>query len=554
MICCSLCDRSHQGRVPFLCAVDARNRLYPLRVQNARALIENEELERTVGEEESERGSKKKPYLDRLKSEMAAANARTAEIMAQCERLKRQTEQTRKEVEKKKDVLARKESDLSAMSTGVAARRNRQLEETQESIRRLRFKWAACADTMASTRSFLCEEAARLFGLRQIRKGSSKRYELGGVEIIDLHALNSLSPEVINTSLANIAHLVMLTSHYLAIRLPSQITVPHHDYPRPTILWPQASYQLEEPPFPAAMLSGHHQQSGLDGPPIDVEKTRSFPHRPRPLWIEKPLPALVKEDPQTAGMFIEAVCLLAHNIAWACCTQGLPFGFENSRGDTYDELCNMGYNLYRLLIGDNLHRRSVDPNMFPKSPSPSGQGNETPSDVEATGGSNQRLVIGRWSHGTIHNSLESLEGKEWLDRCRLPSPHRMSDRLKKRLVNEAPMLEWEKIEGDELDDAFQHDDGRLGVLVKRRRPRVEEIGPGRDGRVNGDKFGMESVSTVVDAGALSGAMARERGIGNSSGNTGDAGSSDAAVAAAAGTSTSSAGTRGTSGWTKLKNR
>lgn len=176
--------------MPFLCAVDARNRLYPLRVQNARALIENEELEHTVGEEESA-SKKTKPYLDRLKSEMAAANARTAEIMAQCERLKRQTEQTRKEVEKKKDVLARKESDLSAMSTGVAVRRNRQLEETQESIRRTRFKWAACADTMASTRSFLCEEAARLFGLRQIRKGSSKRYELGGVEIIDLHALNS---------------------------------------------------------------------------------------------------------------------------------------------------------------------------------------------------------------------------------------------------------------------------------------------------------------------------------------------------------------------------
>lgn len=175
--------------MPFLCAVDARNRLYPLRVQNARALIENEELERTVGEQEA--GGSKKTYLDRLKSDMAAANARTAEIMAQCERLKRQTEQTRKEVEKKKDVLARKESDLSAMSTGVAARRNRQLEETQESIRRIRFKWAACADTMASTRSFLCEEAARLFGLRQIRKGSSKRYELGGVEIIDLHALNS---------------------------------------------------------------------------------------------------------------------------------------------------------------------------------------------------------------------------------------------------------------------------------------------------------------------------------------------------------------------------
>lgn len=549
--------------MPFLCAIDARNRLYPLRVQNARALIENEELERTVGEQEA--GGSKKTYLDRLKSDMAAANARTAEIMVQCERLKRQTEKTRKDVEKKKDVLARKESDLSAMSTGVAARRNRQLEETQESIRRIRFKWAACADTMASTRSFLCEEAARLFGLRQIRKGSSKRYELGGVEIIDLHALNSLSPEVINTSLANVTHLLMLTSHYLAIRLPSQITLPHQDYPRPTILWPQASYQLEEPPFTAAMLSGHHQQSGLDGPPIDVEKTRSFPHRPRPLWIEKPLPALVKEDPQTAGMFIEAVCLLAHNIAWACCTQGLPFGLNDSR-DTYDELCNMGHNLYRLLIGNNLHRRSVDPNMFP-SPNPNGNHETTTPSEESSGATtsnnnNPRLVIGRWSHGTIHNFLESLEGKEWLDRCRLPSPHRMSDRLKKRLVNEAPMLEWEKIEGDELDDAFEHDNGRLGVLVKRRRRTGEEDIAGRDGRVMmNDDFGVESVSTVVGAGgnALSGAIARERGIRNLSGRSGNAvaGSADAASAASAAarmSTSSAAGTRGTSGWTKLKSR
>lgn len=120
------------------------------------------------------------------------------------------------------------------------------------------------------------------------------------------------------------------------------------------------------------------------------------------------------------------------------------------------------------------------------------------------------------------------------------------------------MLEWEKIEGDELDDAFEHDNGRLGVLVKRRRRRGEEDNIA--GRVN-DDFGVESVSTVVGAGnALSGAIARERGIRNFSGhgrNAGGAGSTDAASAAsaAAGTSTSSAAsTRGTSGWTKLKSR
>lgn len=129
------------------------------------------------------------------------------------------------------------------------------------------------------------------------------------------------------------------------------------------------------------------------------------------------------------------------------------------------------------------------------------------------------------------------------------------------------MLEWEKIEGDELDDAFdQHDDnGRLGVLVKRaRRPQsqVAGAGSGRDGV--GADFGVESVVSTVGsagAGALSGAnaIARERGISgtNWSSGSGVAGSTDAAVANAAAAASGSGGTstgRGTNGWTKLKSR
>jgi hypothetical protein len=67
------------------------------------------------------------------------------------------------------------------------------LDEVQRSTQRLKYKWNRSADSMADTRAFLCESSARLYGLRQIKKGSVKRYEIGGVEIFDLHAMNSES-------------------------------------------------------------------------------------------------------------------------------------------------------------------------------------------------------------------------------------------------------------------------------------------------------------------------------------------------------------------------
>lgn len=59
---------------------------------------------------------------------------------------------------------------------------------------------------------------------------------------------------------------------------------------------------------------------------------------------------LAKEDPSTYSLFIEGVVLLAYNIAWACCTQGVPIGDKTS----YEDVCNMGRNLYSLLIGNQL--------------------------------------------------------------------------------------------------------------------------------------------------------------------------------------------------------
>src|SRR5690606_11675929 len=106
-------------------------------------------------------------------------------------------------------------------------------------------------------------------------------------------------------------------------------------------------------------------------------------------------PTLAKDDPSTYSFFIEGASLLAYNIAWACCSQGVSFGDK----DSYEDVCNMGQNFWRLLIGDQLHRRSVEPT-FPTSLTPP---TGSPRDEDHSEMTNPKLTIGRWSHGTVHS-------------------------------------------------------------------------------------------------------------------------------------------------------
>ncbi len=306
-----------------------------------------------------------------------------------------------------------------------------------------------------------------------------------------------LSPEAISTTLAHIAHILALTSHYLAIRLPAEITLPHPDYPRPTIFSLASSYKHGEVSFPGSLASQIPQVA-------DDGEQRHVP-RPRPLFIDKPLPTLAKEDPSAYSFFLEGASLLAYDIAWACCSQGVSFGDK----DSYEDVCNMGQNLWRLLIGDQVHRRSVEPT-FPSSLTPPTGSPRNEDHGEMT---NPKSSIGRWSHGTLHSFLGGAEGTEFVRNFKIVPPLKLTDRLKKRLSSEAPMLEWEKIEGEELEDGF--DDG---VLVR---------GHGSGGTAAAGRaadLGAASIMTVRTAGS-------------------NGGVSDNASTA-----------KGTSGWTRLKNR
>lgn len=189
---CDICRRPHSGQdLPFLCAVDARNRLYEGRLQNAGSLIENDALERQVNAT-LRPSAPRAVKLDGWRSAEAAALDTANRIIAQADRLKVDVDAARKDIEGRKERIGRRRSDLASASNGVLARRSRQLDEAERAILMTRYKWNRCAIDTAGTRAFLCEEAARLYGLRQVKKANSKRYEIGGVDIFELPALNSM--------------------------------------------------------------------------------------------------------------------------------------------------------------------------------------------------------------------------------------------------------------------------------------------------------------------------------------------------------------------------
>ncbi|GJC88369.1 autophagy-related protein 14 [Colletotrichum liriopes] len=419
---CSICQRPHSPqRLPFLCAVDARNHCYEGRLKNLQVLMENESLQNQVNDllAQNTAADALNPTIavEHLISEQKTAEDRTDQIIAQADKLRDEIAAARKEIADRKAAISRRKSDLASASSGITARRTRQLEEAERSISIAKYKWVRSADQMSSTRAFLCKEAAKLYGLRRVKKGSSSRYEykIGGVDVVDLSSLNTASPEVLSTSLANIAHILALTSHYLSIRLPAEITLPHRDYPRPTIFNLASSYQHGEVPFPGTSTIPSFASEGRDSQPHYIP-------RPRPLFVDKALPVLAKEDPAAHSLLLEGVTLLAYDIAWACSTQGVFVGDRNS----FEDVCHMGRNLYNLLIGQQLHTLGKAPSW-----------------------------IGQYSHGTAYAFLGSAEGSEFVRSFKLPSPLKLADKLKKKLVSEAAVPEWEVLE----DDAWAIDDG-----------------------------------------------------------------------------------------------
>ncbi|KAG6037749.1 hypothetical protein E4U41_004821 [Claviceps citrina] len=440
MMECSICHRRHDAqRLPFLCTVDARNYMYQGRLQNLDVVLENETLRAQINKSSADSSPTSVGRAEQSLAQQCITEDRTDQILAAAQKLRDEVKAAREEIRSRKAALARRRSDLASASNGLVQRRVSQQQELDKSTQVLRFRWAQTAEATANTRAFLCTQAVRLYGLRRTKKAGPGRYDyhLGRVPIFDLAAMDSISPEVISTSLAHLAHVLILICHYLSVRLPAEITLPHRDYPRPTIFNLNSSHQHSPTSFPSF--------SGVTSSTFHVRKPDSqrVP-RPRPLFIEKPLTQLAKEDPSTYSYFLEGVTLLAYNIAWLCCSQGVPIGDTSS----FEDICSMGRNLYNLLMSAQTHDFHT---LGVEAPDWSANGDKVREEGQGN-------WLGRYSHGGAFYFLGSTEGTELIRSFKLPGPIKLADKLKKKLIGDSPMPDWELLD----DDAWKVEDAGTG--------------------------------------------------------------------------------------------
>jgi hypothetical protein len=168
------------------------------------------------------------------------------------------------------------------------------------------------------------------------------------------------------------------------------------------------------------------------------------------------LPQLAKEDPSTYSFFLEGVTLLAYNIAWLCCCQGVSIGDATN----FEDMCNMGRNLYSFLMSAQAHDFHT---VNVKVPGWGPNGEEVAADSQGN-------WLGRYSHGGAFYVLGGPEGTELVRSFKLPSPMKLADRLKKKLLGDAPAPDWEVLD----DDAWK----------------IEEI-PGADAGAGNDQKGPD---------------------------------------------------------------
>ncbi|KAJ5088157.1 hypothetical protein N7456_011773 [Penicillium angulare] len=467
---CQTCTATH-SRLPILCPTCARNRLYQLRLEYTQILLEKQalgqQIESAVSSDRSEAPRSKietrsseadhdgsRRWVHQTISSRENSSVSSLETMRQhTKTLKEEIEARKADILERKRRLARRRSDSESAHYQLGEREAAILISIQNTTKRTEHLWHTLHSKTAEARIFLCREVAHLYGLRQktARKADARQnYVLGGLAILDLRDMNGKpanfcifmcsTPAHISTSLSNIAHLLVLISHYLSLRLPAEITLPHRNYPNPTIFTPAASYNSPEAASgariaqPSTALAGHR-----------LVDTHAQP-RPRPLFIDKSLPRLAKEDPATYSLFLEGATLLAWDVAWLCRTQGI-----NLTVDQWEDVCDIGQNMFKLLIAppapaSNLMRafagRDTQAKIKPTKDTPQTTINRTKSFP----------MLGHYSHGTVHSFLAASEGSEFMRTWKLATPTKIADQLKANLLGEMASAEWELLEEQEWED------------------------------------------------------------------------------------------------------
>ncbi|KAM5457466.1 hypothetical protein MaudCBS49596_000661 [Microsporum audouinii] len=475
---CHVCSQPPSPRLGFYCPTCARNQLYGLRFDHARVLLDKDvagaQIEESIakntqanadilsggGPRPSGDANRAEPEPSRLliqtkRTAISQSAGRTEDILSHISSLEKEIEDGKKEIARRRAALAQRRSDAESANYEVASRRARTLGTVQKSIRAREKQWNSVHDKAVESRAFLIREVASMFSLRQRsrrRKGDhANLFSIGGVNIVDLRHMNSVNPTQITASLTHISRMLVLVSHYLALRLPAEIVIPHRGHPLPAIFTPSSSY-IARRQDSSPSLSPSHSITGHSITPRSAEAI--LLPRPRPLFIDRSLPKLAKEDPTSYALFIEGVSLLAWDISWLCRTQGLHIGSES-----WEDVCDIGRNLWQLLVAPEPLLKALVKSENQHNPGPSsGQDKDSPENTNGEGNTNNLRrsrslpILGHFSHGSAHTFLGSVEGVEFMKTWKLPSPVKIADKLKATLLGEMANAEWELLGEDEWEE------------------------------------------------------------------------------------------------------
>ncbi|KAL9018920.1 MAG: hypothetical protein Q9185_003754 [Variospora sp. 1 TL-2023] len=521
---CNICQRPSGVRLPLNCTSCARDTLYQTRLGIAHALLEHEVASGQIEEEldsfqhlsskhsvntpsAGENPPHASPLFISTVAERHALDERTLFVHEQIKNLRTQTNKTRDQLATHRASIAKRKSDLDAARRELTRREAVEIGPIITGIGRTRARWDALHAKTAESRLLLCREAASLYGLRRrspsLARSKKDGYVIGWLPIYHLRDFDT--------------HLVHLLSHYLSLRLPAEITLPHPDYPHPTILPPVFSYTQSGSRLPGAKTSS----SASSSPVASRSLTKTQLPKPRSLSLKKQLSLLAKDEAQTYASVVEGTTLLAWDVAWLCQTQGIDVG-----EDVGEDVCNIGRNLWRLATAEQAAPNSMSPVKVGQAK----QGLNADSDhpVLATrqhrqqrGKANLPTAFGHWSHGTTHSNLTGAAGSEHMRTWRLQDASRVIGRVKHVLARDRTGAGWEMLEGREWETAPMDPLGATPATIVDASAIIVDSSPGQTKDVH------EAESDPVAA---------------------------AAAAAAAAESSSQDKTKGTSGWTKLKSR
>lgn len=187
---CDICLRDyHTKDLAFLCTIDARNRLYPPRLTHAQLLLENDSLKAKVIATDSPTSP------SALEAQRTTLDEESSRIFATASKLRSEIAAARAEIRERRELLEKKRERLGEVRDGIVEARKAEKEDVERAMRVSKLKWAQVAEESARYRAFLCQEAARLYGLKKTKPsgsggGSKYVYYLARQPVVDLTNMN----------------------------------------------------------------------------------------------------------------------------------------------------------------------------------------------------------------------------------------------------------------------------------------------------------------------------------------------------------------------------